>query len=142
MKAKYPYVVEFLYRGMLFGGFGPIVLGIVYLILGRSIDGFSLTGGEVFSGIVSTYLIAFVHAGTSVFHEVEHWSIPRWMLYQLGTLYLAYTFAYLVNDWIPFEPIVLLLYTVGFVLLYLAICLTVILGVKRAERRLNEQLKK
>lgn len=141
MKAKHKYVAAFLHRGMLFGGFGPIVLGIVYLILGLSIDGFAVTGREACLGIVSTYLIAFVHAGTSVFHEVEHWSIPRWMLYQLGALYLVYTLVYLINDWIPFDPLVLLLYTLGFVLLYLLICLTVILSVKRDERRLNESLK-
>ena len=141
MKAKHKYVAAFLHRGMLFGGFGPIVLGVVYFILGRSIDGFSLSGGEVFSGIVSTYLIAFVHAGTSVFHEIESWSIPRWMFYQLGALYLVYTLAYLVNDWIPFEPLVLLLYTVGFALLYFLICGIVILSVKKVEKRLNESLK-
>lgn len=141
MKAKHKYVAAFLHRGMLFGGFGPIVLCIVYLILGLSIDGFAVTGREACSGIVSTYLIAFVHAGTSVFHEVEHWSIPRWMLYQLGALYLVYTLVYLINDWIPFDPLVLLLYTLGFVLLYLLICLTVILSAKRDERRLNESLK-
>ena len=140
MKEKHPYAVAFLHRGMLFGGLGPLVLGIVYWILGFSIEGFSLAGSEVCSGIVSTYLIAFVHAGTSVFHEVEHWSLPRWMFYQLGALYLVYTLAYLINDWIPFEPLVLLLYTVGFALVYFLISAIVIVSVKQVEKRLNESL--
>ena len=63
------------------------------------------------------------------------------MLYQLGALYLVYTLAYLVNAWIPFEPLVLLLYTVGFVLLYFLICAIVISSVKKVEKRLNESLK-
>ena len=36
------YLKIFLHRGLIFGGFGPIVVGIVYFILGQTLEGFSL----------------------------------------------------------------------------------------------------
>lgn len=42
------YVKEFLHRGLMFGGFGPIIAGIVYLILSYTLNNFSLSGSTVF----------------------------------------------------------------------------------------------
>ena len=41
------YVKEFFHRGLMFAGFGPIVLGIIFAILQYTIDGFSLSGMQV-----------------------------------------------------------------------------------------------
>ncbi|MBQ7292305.1 MAG: hypothetical protein IJW79_01050 [Clostridia bacterium] len=46
------YLKEFLHRGLMFGGFGPIIMAIIYLILSYSVDGFSLSGSEVFVAVV------------------------------------------------------------------------------------------
>ena len=40
-----------------------------------ALDDFSLGGSEVFLGIVSIYLLAFVHAGASVFNQIEHYHL-------------------------------------------------------------------
>ena len=45
-------VKDFFLRGLLFGGFGPVVLGIVYLILQYTLEDLTLTGDEVFLGII------------------------------------------------------------------------------------------
>ena len=131
----------FLHRGMLFGGFGPIVVGVVYLILSCSISDFSLSGGEVCLAIVSTYLLAFIQAGTSVFHRIEEWSRAKALLFHFGFLYFAYVGCYLVNAWIPFDWRVLWFFTAGFAGGYVLICLTVYLSVKTVEKRLNRHLK-
>ena len=55
---KEGYVKEFFLRGMIFGGFGPIVYGLVYLILQLT-----FSGTEVFIGIISTYFLSFVYGG-------------------------------------------------------------------------------
>ena len=136
------YVKEFLRRGMMFGGFGPVVMGIVYLILQCTVEDFSLMGDEVFLGIFSTYLLAFVHAGSSVFHQIEHWSIARSLLFQLTCLYLAYTSCYLINSWLPFSPAVLAIFTGAFVMGYFMIVLIVALCVKATGKRLNQQLRR
>ncbi len=42
------YLKEFLHRGLMFSGFGPVISGIVYLILNYTIDDFSVSGKEMF----------------------------------------------------------------------------------------------
>lgn len=135
------YIKEFLHRGLLFGGFGPIVIGIVYYILEQSVPDFSLSGPQVCLAIVSTYVLAFLQAGASVFHQIEAWAIPKALLCHFSVLYAAYVLCYLVNAWIPFEPLVLLIFTATFVIGYLLICVIVYLSTRIISRRLNEKLR-
>ncbi len=100
------YVKSFLQRGLAFGGFGPIVAGIVYVCIQNSIPNFSLTGSEVCLAIISTYLLTFLQAGASVFNQIEHWGIAKSMLCNFSTIYVAYVLCYVLNSWIPFEPTV------------------------------------
>lgn len=138
---KNKYVSQFLHRGAIFGGFGPLVMGFVYLILSHSIEDFSLTGGEVLLAILSTYLLAFLQAGASVFNQIEHWPLSKSLFFHFFTIYLAYVLCYVINSWIPFEPLVIGIFTIAFVLTYLVICLTVVLTTKAIGKRFNEQLK-
>ena len=134
------YLKSFLQRGITFAGFGPIVVGIVYLVLSKTLNGFSLGGEETCLAIISTYLLAFVHAGVSVFHQIEKWSSARSLLAHMSTLYVAYVLCYLVNSWITFEWCVVGIFTAAFAVGYLAIWLIVVISVKTAERRLNRRL--
>lgn len=134
------YFKSFLYRGLVFGGFGPLVLAIVYLVLSHTVAGFSLSGGEVFLGVLSTYLLAFVHAGASVFNQIESWSVGRSLFFHLGVLYLAYSTCYLLNRWIPFRMGAFLIFTAVFVVGYFAVWLTVVLIVRATSKRLNRNL--
>ena len=133
-------VCRFLHRGLVFGGFGPIVLGIVYAILERTVENFTLGGTQLLVAIVSVYLLAFVQAGASVFNQIEQWSLPKSLLFHFSALYVAYVACYLVNDWIPFEPLVLLIFTAVFVITYFVIWGIVFVSVKLASRKLNEKL--
>ena len=135
------YFKVFLHRGLMFGGFGPIVMGIIYFSLAYSIKDFSLGGKEVFIAVLSTYFLAFVHAGVSIFNQIENWPIAKSLLCHFSTLYLAYVICYLVNSWIPFEPIVLLIFTAIFAIVYFVIWISVFVIVKTTEKRLNAKLK-
>lgn len=135
------YVKDFLHRGLMFGGFGPIVAGIVFLILSFSLEDFSLGGAELFLAIVSTYVLAFLQAGASVFNQIEKWPIAKSLLCHFGTLYLAYSLCYLVNAWIPFDWRVLLIFTLIFAVTYLVIWLTVWGIIRSTSKRFNERLK-
>ncbi len=135
-------LIKFIHRGTIFGGFGPIIIGIIYLILSFTLDDFSVTGTEIFTAILSTYLLAFVHAGVSVFNEIERWSVGRSMLCHISVLYVAYSLCYLINSWIPFDITVFLIFTGIFIVSYLIVWLTVFIIVKRTGRRLNDSLKK
>ena len=135
------YVKEFFHRGLMFSGFGPIVLGIIYFILSKTIDNFTLNGVEVFTGIVSTYLLAFVQAGVTVFNQIEHWSIGKSLLCHLSTLYVVYSLCYVANTWIPFEPKVLLIFTLIFIAIYFVVWGIVYFSIKATSKNFNAKLK-
>ena len=134
------YAKEFFHRGLMFGGFGPIVAGIVYAILERTVSNFSLSGTQMLLAIVSTYMIAFVQAGASVFNQIEEWPLPKSLLCHFLSLYAVYVIGYLINTWIPFQAEVVLIFTGIFVAVYFAVWVTVYLIVKATSRQLNEKL--
>ena len=125
-----------MHRGLIFGGFGPIVTAIVL----ACIPGVELTGGQVLMAVLSTYLLAFVHAGASVFNQIEHWPLPKSLLCHFGSLYVAYSLCYLVNSWIPFEPLVLVIFTASFVGIYFLVWIIVYLCTRGVSRKMNEKL--
>lgn len=135
------YFKSFLHRGLIFAGFGPIIVGIIYLVLSKTLDNFSLGGEEVCVAIASTYLLTFVHAGASVFNQIEEWPIAKSLLVHFGTLYLAYVLCYLVNSWIPFEWSVVGIFTAIFVVGYFLVWSIVFISIKATEKRLNVRLR-
>ncbi len=134
------YFKAFLYRGMIFAGFGPIVMGIIYGILDLTIEDFSVGGTEVLVAIVSTYLLAFIQGGASVFNQIEHWPLAKSLLFHFSSIYLAYLCCYIVNTWIPFEPIVILIFSGVFLVSYFIIWFSVTFAVKATEKKLNERI--
>lgn len=136
------YLKKFLHRGLIFGGFGPMIVGIVFLILDFTVDGFSLSGREVLLAIVSIYLLAFIQAGASVFNQIEHWPIAKSLLFHFLSLYIAYSLCYVINSWIPFEPMVLVIFTAIFVIVYFVVWLTVYFSVRATQKRLNEKIER
>lgn len=134
------YLKEFLHRGLIFGGFGPIILAFIYFILSKTINGFSLSGGELLLGIISVYLLAFIQAGATVFNQIEHWPITRSLLFHFVSLYLAYVICYVVNSWIPFKPMVLVIFTAVFAAIYFAVWIIVVLSIKAFTKKANRKL--
>lgn len=134
------YLKSFLHRGLVFGGFGPIVCAIVFFIISLTVEDFSLDGGTILLAVVSTYLLAFIQAGASVFNQIEEWPLAKSLLVHFLTLFVSYSACYLVNSWIPFEPMVIAIFAAVFVLTYLVIWLTVYAIVRATGKALNEKL--
>ena len=134
------YLKIFLYRGLIFGGFGPIILGIIYAILDSTLADFSLGGVQILVAVISVYLLAFIQAGASVFNQIEHWHLPKSMFFHFITIYIAYLGCYLINYWIPFEPIAVAIFTASFVVLYFIIWAIVVLSIKATTKKLNRKL--
>lgn len=134
------YLKSFLHRGLAFGGFGPIVVGIVDLILSKALEDFSLNGVQIFTAIVSSYFLAFIQAGASVFNQIEHWSVVKSVFCHFSLLYVAYTACYLINSWIPFEPKVLLIFSLIFATGFFVIWAAVYLSVKATSKKFNSKL--
>jgi hypothetical protein len=134
------YLKEFLKRGLMFSGLGPVVAGIVYVCIENSGVDLALTGGEVLMAVISTYIMAFVHAGSGVFHQIEKWSRAKAMLCQMSSIYVVYMAGYLINSWFPLDWRIILGFTAAFVVGYFAICLIVFLSMDRVSKKLNDKL--
>lgn len=134
------YVREFLHRGLMFGGFGPIVFGIIILCISYFDRVAELSALPIFGGIVTTYIIAFAQAGATVFNQIEHWSVPKSVFCHFGLLYIVYSLAYVANSWIPFKAEVLGVFTVIFVVGFFLIWGIVYLAVKSTGKKFNEKL--
>ncbi|MBQ3497750.1 MAG: DUF3021 domain-containing protein [Clostridia bacterium] len=134
------YVKEFLHRGLIFGGFGPIVVGIIFVILQYTVEGFSLSGMQVLLAVVSTYLLAFIQAGATVFNQIEHWSTVKSLFCHFGSLYVAYSVCYIANSWIPFKPMVLVIFTAIFAVVFFVVWTIVYLSVRAASNKFNKTL--
>lgn len=134
------YVKEFLHRGFVFSGLGPVILGIVYLCISFSTEDFALSGINIFLGIISTYIMAFILAGASVFNQIEHWSLAKSTLFHFITYYLVYIICYLVNSWIPFDLRFLLIFTAVFIGGYFIIWFIICLSIRAISKKLNKKL--
>ncbi len=135
------YLKRFLRRGIAFGGFGPIIVGIVFYILSLTVEGFSLGGDEVFLAILSTYILAFVQAGASVFNQIEEWPQAKCTFVHFLTLYLVYVLCYLVNRWIPFDINVVMIFTAIFAAGYFVVWIAVFISIKAVSKKLNAKIK-
>jgi hypothetical protein len=135
------YVKEFLRRGLMFSGFGPIVFGIIVLCISYFDSVAVHSARNIFMGIVTTYTIAFVQAGVTVFNQIEHWSVPKSLLCHFGTLYVTYSLCYIFNSWIPFKAEVLVTFTVIFAVVFFAVWGIVYLCVRNTSKKINEKLR-
>ena len=135
------YLISFLHRGLIFGGFGPIILGLVFLLIELSGIELALSGKEICLAIISTYFIAFIQAGASIFNQIEHWPLAKSLFFHFFSLFAVYSLAYFINSWIPFEPLVILSFSAIFVLVYFAVWFTVYFSVKAYTKKLNNSLK-
>lgn len=133
-------VKKFLQRGIAFGGFGPIVAGIVFFIIDLSGVNIALNGKDIFLAITSTYVLAFLQAGATVFNEIEAWPVAKSVAAHFSVIYVAYISCYLLNHWIPFKWSVIGIFTAIFVIGYFIIWITVYLIIKRTSKKLNESI--
>lgn len=138
---KNKYVKEYLIRGAIFGALGPLVFGIVIMILGFCQVNFKIEGWQVLLAIVTTYLLAFVQAGSSVFEQIEEWSSFKSAAIHLGSIYVAYLVTYLANSWIPLHWIAIVAFTGAIVVTFIIIWLVCYLVNRNYQKKLNYLIK-
>lgn len=133
--------LEFLRRGLVACGFGPVVLAILYLILQESAGLETLTVKEVCTGIISLTILAFITGGMNAIYQMERLPLMAAILIHGCVLYLGYLITYLVNDWLELGTTPILVFSGIFVVGYLAIWAIIYCIIKRRTARLNEMLK-
>ena len=136
------YVKEFLKRGMMFSGLGPVTVGIVIFIISEITKNVNLDGRQILIMVVSSYFLAFVQAGATVFNQIEHWSVPKSLACHFSLLYAAYVLCYLVNSWIPFDFKVIAVFSIIFIAMFFTVWTTVFLCVRHLSKKLNKNLDK
>ena len=132
------HIKSFCIRGLTAAAGGPVILAIIYGILGRCGVVESMTPNEVALGILSITLMAFIAAGITVVYTVEQLPLPMAILIHGGVLYLDYLLMYLLNDWIPKDGIGM--FTLIFVLGYAAVWLVIYLSNRLKTAQINKKL--
>ena len=132
---------DFLFRGMISAGFGPIVYGVVMLCIDLSGTDLGLNGIILFKGIISTYLLAFVIAGASIIWKEERLGLSVQIAIHGLVLYISYLVTYLFNGWLSSNWISLLVFTLIFFVSYAIIWLVIYLVEKNRANKFNKQLR-
>ena len=135
------FVLVFLRRGLISLGFGPIVLAIVYLILKQTSVIDTLTVNQVCIGIFSLSALAFIAGGMNAIYKIEHVPLLTAILIHGGVLYIGYLVTYLLNDWLEWGMIPVLVFSGIFVVGYLVIWAIIYSVIKKNIDRINKTLK-
>ena len=134
-------VLDFIRRGLVACGFGPIVLAVFYLILQRHAGVETLTVAQVCRGIFSLYALAFVAGGMNAVYQIERLPLMAAILIHGGVLYISYLGAYLLNGWLEWGKMPVLVFTAIFVVGYLVIWAIIYSVIKKKTAKLNDALK-
>ena len=135
------FLKDFLLRGLICASGGPIILAILYGILGATGAEEAFSPGEVCLGIVTITLLAFIAAGMTAIYQMEQLPLPIMILLHGGALYIAYILTYLINGWLQNSLTPILVFTGVFFAGYALIWLIVYLVEKAKADKLNKLLK-
>ena len=135
------FVSEFFRRGLTACGFGPIILAVLYLILHYKGTVETLSVNQVCIGIFSMTLLAFVAGGMNAVYQIERLPLMIAILIHGAILYVSYLATYLLNDWLDWGWIPVLVFSGIFIVGYLAIWAVIYSVIKRNTKKLNKMLK-
>ncbi len=137
------YVLEFVKRGMMAAWGGPMVIAVIYAILGANGVIESLPVREICLGIISSTVMAFIAAGIPVVYQVEQLPLPMAILIHCGVLYLDCILVYLINGWLKNQLVPILVFTAiflaGFALIWAIIYQFIKKDIKQVNNKLQAQ---
>ena len=135
------FVLEFLRRGFAACGMGPIILAILYLILQQTAAVETLTVNQVCIGIFSITALAFIAGGMNAIYQIERLPLMVAILIHGSVLYISYLGTYLLNDWLVWGVMPIVVFSAIFVVGYVVIWAIIYSITKRSTEKLNEMLK-
>ena len=134
--------LEFLRRGLIASGFGPIILAVVYLILNHQYAVQTLTVEQVCIGIFSLSALAFIAGGMNVVYQIEQLPLMVAILFHSAVLYSSYLGTYLLNGWLEWGATPVMVFTGIFVVGYLVIWAIIYSVVKKKTEKINQLLRR
>ena len=135
------FVLEFLRRGLIASGISPIVLAIVYLILQQTAAVETLSVNQVCIGIFSITALAFIAGGMNAIYQIERLPLMVAILVHGGVLYISYLGTYLLNNWLDFGVLPIVVFSAIFVVGYIVIWAIIYSIIRRNTAKLNKMLK-
>ena len=135
------YVLEFLRRGLVACGFGPLILAIIYLILQQQNLLDTLTVNQVCLGIFSLTALAFIAGGMNTIYQIEKLPLMIAIFIHGSVLYLSYLATYLLNGWLGLGIAPIIVFSSIFVFGYVIIWVIIYFIIKRNTNQMNELLK-
>ena len=134
------FVLDFLRRGAIASGIGPIVWAIIYMILQQVAEVETLTVNQVCIGIVSLTALAFLAGGMNALYQIERLPLLMAILIHGSVLYVSYLGTYLINDWLDFGALPIIVFSAIFVVGYIVIWAIIYSIIKRNTAKLNDML--
>ena len=132
---------EFLRRGLIACGFGPIVLAIVYMILHQTANVQMLTVNQVCIGIFSITILSFIAGGMNVIYQIEQLPLMVAIFIHGIVLYVSYLATYIINNWLEWSLTPFLVFTGIFIVAYFVIWAIIYSVIRRNIKQLNKVLK-
>ena len=132
--------LDFLRRGFVACGFGPMVLAVFYLILQHTGAIQTLTVNQVCLGIFTLSSLAFIAGGMNVVYQIEQLPLMVAILIHGSVLYITYLATYLLNDWLERGMLPILVFSCIFILGYLAVWAIIFFINKKRTDSLNRKL--
>ena len=134
------FTLEFLRRGAIASGIGPIVLAVLYTIMHHAAGVETLSVNQVCIGIISLTLLAFIAGGLNALYQIERLPLLVAILTHGGVLYVGYLATYLVNDWLDLGAISIVVFSAIFAVGYIVIWAIIYSIIRRNTARINEML--
>lgn len=134
------FIKQFCLRGLIGMGFGPIVMAIVYGILGACGVVETMSATEMVRGVISISVLAFTAAGMGAIYSTERLSLGFAVLLHALVLYADYAVVYLINGWLADGIIPFLIFTACFFTGFALVWLVVYLITKGKTDQLNQKL--
>ena len=135
------YVSDFIHRGIIACGIGPLILAVVYLIIRHYTDMQTLSVNQVVIGILSLEALAFIAGGVNVVYRIERLPLSVAITIHGIVLYFSYLVTYLLNDWMKKDKISFMVFTGIFVIGYVVIWAVIYLVINSKIKKINKSLK-
>ena len=136
------YIFDFLHRGFISCGFGPVVLAIIYVFLNLKCNVQTLTVNQVCIGIFSLSALAFISGGMNAIYQIEQLPLMVAIFIHGSVLYVSYLVTYLFNDWLELGKTPIIVFSAIFVIGYLIIWIIIYAIIKKKTNSLNKILNK
>ena len=135
------YALDFMRRGLIALGFGPLVLAVIYFILNKFAGLETLSVDRVCTGIISISLLSFIAGAMNFVYYIERLPLMVAILIHGAALYLSYLLTYLVNGWLEQNIVAFLVFTSIFVFGFILIWLIIYVIIRNNTEKINKILK-